>query len=447
MSGVALSLSKGRGLILAAPASGSGKTLLTLGLLRHLRRRGIAVAAAKVGPDYIDPAFHAAALGAPSINLDLWAMRETTLAALVGGLERAAEFVLCEGAMGLYDGTGRDGEAASTAALSRFTGWPAVLVVDARGAGASVAALLRGFVAHDPLLPLIGAIFTRVRSLRHAQLLSAAARRHLPELAVFGALPEDLKLAIPSRHLGLVGAGEIAELPALIECAAEAVARSIDVERLLAAARSSRLSGAPEGALLPPLGERIAVARDEAFSFLYPALLEDWRRQGAALAFFSPLAGEGPSRDADSVYLPGGYPELWPERIAAGDGFLSGLRQAALLGKPIYGECGGYMVLGESLIDGEGRRHRMAGLLPLVTSFEHPRRSLGYRGARLIQRGPLGAKGARFRGHEFHYARTLAEEGEPLFGASDSEGHSLGSRGLKRGSVCGSFVHLIDRAL
>jgi cobyrinic acid a,c-diamide synthase len=437
---------RGRGLILAAPASGSGKTLLALGLLRHLRRRGIRVAAAKAGPDYIDPAFHAAALGAPSINLDLWAMREETLSGLVGELEESAEIVLCEGTMGLYDGTGLEGEAGSTAALARATGWPVVLVVDARGAGASIAALLRGFLAHDRLLPLLGVVFNRVRSPRHGRLLADATARHLPQLAVFGALFEDPNLAIPSRHLGLVGADEIAGLPALIDRAAETVGLAIDVERLVAAARSSRLAAASRGALFPPLGRRIAVARDQAFSFFYPALIEDWRRQGAALAFFSPLAGEAPEREADSIYLPGGYPELWAERLAAGERFLSALRQAAAEEKPIYGECGGYMVLGESLIDGEGRAHPMAGLLPLVSSFARGKRALGYRAARLLQKGPLGGKDAGFRGHEFHYATAVAATGEPLFAARDAEGRALGTFGLRRGSVCGSFIHLIDRS-
>src|SRR6516225_6425935 len=198
----------GRGLILAAPASGSGKTVVTAGLLRHLRGCGISVAAAKAGPDFIDPTFHAAASGRLCLNLDVWAMRRTTLAALVAGLEATADLILCEGVMGLFDGTGAEGEAGSTAELARMTGWPVVLVVDARGQGASVAALLRGFASHQPAVPLAGVIFNRIASARHHAVLDGAVARHLPDLVCLGGLPSDPALLLPSRHLGLLPAGE-----------------------------------------------------------------------------------------------------------------------------------------------------------------------------------------------------------------------------------------------
>jgi cobyrinic acid a,c-diamide synthase len=436
-----------RGLILAAPASGSGKTLLTAGLLRHLRRRGVRVAAAKAGPDFIDPTFHALASGAPCINLDPWAMRPETLAGLVAGLEAAAEIVLCEGVMGLFDGTGADGESGSTADLAQLTGWPVVLIVDARGQGASVAALLRGFANHRPELLLAGVVFNRVASERHRALLAGAVRRHLPGLAISGALPADPASALPSRHLGLVPAGEIGEAERLIERAAEQVGASLDIDRLLALARPSTLPREAVTPGIPPLGRRIAVARDDAFCFIYPALLNGWRHQGADLAFFSPLADESPDPAADAVYLPGGYPELWAGRIAAADVFLAGLRRAAAGRKPIYGECGGYMVLGEVLIDADGHSHPMAGLLPVVSSFSERRLSLGYRCARLLADGPLGRTGSGFRGHEFHYA-TIAqkESGERLWSITDAAGTDLGMSGLRRGSVFGSFLHLIDRS-
>ncbi|HVH76015.1 MAG TPA: cobyrinate a,c-diamide synthase [Stellaceae bacterium] len=435
------------GLIVAAPASGSGKTLLTLGLVRHLVRRGLSVAAAKAGPDYLDPTFHAAASGRACLNLDLWAMREATLASLVGGLEEGADIVLCEGAMGLFDGAGADGEAGSTASLARALGWPVILVVDARGQGASIAALLRGFALHGEGVPLAGVVFNRVAGERHAALLASAVARHLPLLACLGALPADPALAMPSRHLGLVAAGEIADAEALCERAAAQVGRFLDIDRLIGLARPAALP--PAAAASPPvpaLGGRIAVARDAAFAFLYPAILEGWRRQGAALAFFSPLAGEPPDPSADAVFLPGGYPELHAGWLAAAHAFLAGLRRAAGEGKPVYGECGGYMVLGESLIDADGRAHPMAGLLPLATSFAEKKRLLGYREVGLTQAGPLGPRGAVYRGHEFHYAAVVREKGaDSLFRASDAAGRGLGPAGLRRGNVAGSFVHLIDR--
>jgi cobyrinic acid a,c-diamide synthase len=436
----------GRGLILAAPASGNGKTLVAAGLARHLRQRGVSVAMAKAGPDFIDPTYHAVATGRPSLNLDLWGMRPATLTGLVAELEASANLVLCEGAMGLFDGTGSDGEAGSTAELARIIGWPIVLIVDARGQGASVAALVRGFATHQPPLPLAGVIFNRVASTRHGALLAGALARHLPFLSRLGELRSDPDLALPSRHLGLVPAGEVGIADGVVDRCAAQIGEVVDVDRLLHLARSSVLAAAGPAAPLPILGQRIAVAQDQAFCFAYPAVLQGWRRQGAELAFFSPLADEAPNPIADSVYLPGGYPELWANRLAAAERFGTGLRNAAAERKTIYGECGGYMVLGEALIDGEGDRHRMTGLLPLVTSFAERRLHLGYRCVSLREDGPFGASRACLRGHEFHYATVVQEDaGDRLLSVSDAAGADLGLCGLRRGSVFGSFIHLIDR--
>jgi cobyrinic acid a,c-diamide synthase len=435
----------GRGLILAAPASGSGKTLIAAGLLRHFKRRGMRVAAAKAGPDYIDPSFHAAASGRPCVNLDLWAMRPATLAGLVAALEADADLVLCEGVMGLFDGTGPDGEESSTAALARLTGWPVVLVVDARRQGASAAALIGGFALHDPQVPLAGVIFNRVAGPGHRDLLETALARHIPNLPCLGALPQDPALALAERHLGLVPAGEHSGSETVIEYAAAVVSNAVDVDALLALAGPSTLGGAAPAMSLMSLGQRIAVARDAAFAFSYPAVLDGWRRAGAALSFFSPLADEPPDPDADAIYLPGGYPELHAGKIAMAERFVAGLRRARAAGTFIYGECGGYMVLGEALSDADGQTHRMAGLLPLATSFAERRLHLGYRSLTLLREAPLGPAGSRFRGHEFHYATTVSAAGEALFAASDSCGVDLGHAGLRRGSVAGSFMHLIDR--
>jgi cobyrinic acid a,c-diamide synthase len=433
------------GLILAAPASGSGKTLVTAGLLRHLRGCGLSVVAAKAGPDYVDPTFHAAASGRPCVNLDVWAMRSATLASLVAELEGASDLVLCEGVMGLFDGTGAQGEAGSTAELARLTGWPVVLVVDAHGQGASVAALLRGFATHEPLVKIAGVIFNRVAGSRHRAQLATAVAHHLPDIACLGALPSDPALTLPSRHLGLVPADEAGDAERVIGGAATLIGANVDVARLMRLARSSVFEGKAGIWGIPPLGRRIAVARDDAFCFAYPALIEGWRRAGAELAFFSPLANEPPDLTADAVYLPGGYPELWAGRLAAAEAFIAGLRRAATGGKPVYGECGGYMVLGAYLIDAEGRRQPMADLLPLATSFAERRLHLGYRCATLLDSGPLGVAGLRFRGHEFHYATVVREEGvDRLVSVTDAAGTAFGACGLRRGSVFGSFIHLID---
>lgn len=432
------------GLILAAPASGSGKTLVTLGLLAHLARRGIRVVSAKVGPDYIDPAFHAAATGRPCLTLDSWAMRAETLAGHVAALGAAAEVVVCEGVMGLLDGADVPAGApcGSTAEVAALTGWPVVLVVDARGMAASAAAVVAGFLAAAPEARIAGVIFNRVSGERHRRMIAESCALRCPGLAVLGFLPRLESLVVPSRHLGLVQACEHPDLAAFFAAAAAAVGEHIAVDALLALARPSRLA-APAAAAPPPLGRRIAVARDEAFAFAYPAVLESWHRAGAEVTHFSPLADQVP--DGDAVYLPGGYPELHAGRLAAAQHFLAGLRRVAAAGGPVVGECGGYMVLGRTLTDAAGVVHPLAGLLPLDTSFAVRTLSLGYRRAVLAAAGPLGAAGQAFRGHEFHVATVTASGGAALFAVADAGGTPLGPAGTRAGSVVGSFVHLIDR--
>jgi cobyrinic acid a,c-diamide synthase len=435
------------GLIIAAPASGGGKTLITLALLRLLASRGMAVRSAKVGPDYIDPAFHEAASGRPCRNLDPWAMREATLAHAVAALGRDADLILCEGVMGLFDGaTAAEGSTADVAAL---TGWPVILIVDVRAQAASAAAVVRGFATHRPDVDVGAVIFNRVGSLRHAQLLEDACTQAVPQVARLGSLPRDDGLVLPERHLGLVQAIEHPDLESFLDRAAARVGAALDVDRLLRLARPARTPDAPDdrSGPLPPLGQRIAVAQDQAFAFRYPHVLDGWCRAGARILPFSPLADEAPDGDADAVYLPGGYPELHGPRLAQAARFRDGLEQAAGRGAQVFGECGGYMVLGEGLIDGDGREYRMAGLLPLVTSFARRRLHLGYRAATLVADGVLGQRGQRFRGHEFHYAAIVREgPGEALFACQDAAGTPLGTTGLVRGTVAGSFVHLIDRA-
>ena len=434
------------GLVIASPRSGSGKTTLTLGLLRALKRAGHRVVSAKSGPDYIDPAFHAAATGAPCLNLDAWAMRPALLQTLARQLCRAGELILCEGAMGLFDGVGA-GETGSSAELAARMGWPVVLVVDATGQGASVAALLEGFARHRGNVRIAGVIFNHVRSARHGALLAEATRAALPELVIIGSVPRDASLELPNRHLGLVQASEHGELETFIDRAARVVGAVCDLQALVSLARPTRLMETVDTiAPLPPLGQRIAVARDVAFTFAYGSVLAGWRGAGAELSFFSPLADEPPGDDADAIYLPGGYPELHAGRLSGNRRFLEGLRIRAARGASIYGECGGFMVLGESLIDADGARHGMARLLPVTTSFAKPALHLGYREARLARATPLGPADTVFRGHEFHYASLIETDGERLFEACDATGAPLGAVGAVQGSVLGSFLHLIDRA-
>ena len=431
-------------LLVAAPASGSGKTVVTLGLLRAFARQGRRVDSFKVGPDYIDPAFHARATGRPCANLDSWAMRFSTLAGLLEETGRQSDLVIGEGVMGLFDGA-PDGSG-STADLAALFGLPVVLVVEAQKLGQSVAAVVEGFLRFREDVEIVGLVLNRIGSPAHAEILREAcdARFSLPLL---GCIPRHADLHLPERHLGLVQASEHRHLADAIERAADVVERHLDLARILRLARAPSVSVlASTVRPLPTPGQRIAVARDEAFAFAYASVLEGWRRQGAEILCFSPLADEAPDRTADAVYLPGGYPELHAERIAANATFLEGLREAAGRGAFVFGECGGYMVLGRELVDRAGASHAMAGLLPVRTSFARPRLHLGYREMILAERSPLGHIRCGFRGHEFHFAEELERGGKPLFSeVRDVRGRSLGTAGVREGSVAGSFLHLIDR--
>ncbi|MEK9672401.1 MAG: cobyrinate a,c-diamide synthase [Rhodospirillaceae bacterium] len=433
------------GLIIAAPESGSGKTLVTLGLIRHFRNCGMTVGSVKIGPDYIDPAFHAAAGGRACGNLDLWAMREATINYVTADAAAGADMFIAEGVMGLFDGAVQDlGSTADAAA--RLT-LPVILVVDARAQGASAAAVVRGFAAHRPDVMVAGVIFNRTGSDRHREILTDAMAAHLPEIKVLGCLPRMPDLALPNRHLGLVQAREHAGIEDFIDGAAAAVTRHLDTKAISALARPTPVDPTapnPMGAL-PPLGQKIAIARDDAFSFIYPHVVDGWRRAGAEISWFSPLADEAPQPDANAVFLPGGYPELHAGRIAGNARFLAGLRDRAAASVTVFGECGGYMVLGQRLIDADGVGYEMAGLLSFETSFADRRLHLGYRRATLVSDGPLGRAGSSLRGHEFHYAVTASEgPGDPLLTLKDAAGRALGPAGLQQGTVMGSFVHLID---
>lgn len=431
------------GLIIAAPASGSGKTTLTLALLRALRGAGVAVASFKVGPDYLDPMLHTRASGRQCINLDSWAMRIETLAGLTDDLVRDAELVVGEGVMGLFDGAA-DGRG-STADLASLFDLPVILVADARGMAASAAALIEGFTRHRDDVEVAGVIFNRVGSEAHAALLRRACDDRFAQ-PVLGCLPADARLELPERHLGLVQADELPALDDFLEGAAALVSEHVDLTRLHRLARPFGLGlYGPPARPLRPLGQRIAVARDLAFAFAYPAVLDGWRTAGAEIVFFAPLADEPPDLGADAVYLPGGYPELHAGTLAGNRTFLDGVRAAAARDAAVYGECGGFMALGDRLIDRQGQGHQMAALLPVTTSFAEPRLHLGYRHMQLLASSPLGQPGTTYRGHEFHYARLLDGGDAPaLFEVTDARRRSLGQIGARVGSVCGSFLHVID---
>ncbi|WP_417675226.1 cobyrinate a,c-diamide synthase [Roseibium sp.] len=425
-----------RGLLIAAPQSGAGKTTVTLALLRALKNAGRKIVSAKSGPDYIDPKFHEAASGRPCINLDAWAMTPETVRALGRSHAEAADLLIVEGAMGLFDGAASG--KGSAADLAGHLGVPVVLVIDCGKQAQSVAALVNGFRTFREDVTVAGVILNKVGSPRHEKMLRDALAPL--GVSVLGALPRMDDLVLPERHLGLVQAQEHGDLDCFLEQAAALCAERIDLERFVELAAPLTRPQEP-AALLPPLGQRIAVARDVAFAFSYPHVLEGWRKAGANVRFFSPLADETPDPDADAIFLPGGYPELHAGALAAAGSFREAMREAAARGTLIYGECGGYMALGEGLVDAQGARHEMLGLLPLDTSFAARKRHLGYRV--LTPRSDL-PWAQQLAAHEFHYATTLREgNAERLFAATDAEGTAVADMGLRVGSVMGSFAHVI----
>lgn len=434
------------GLVVAAPRSGAGKTTVALGLMRAFRRRGLAVQPFKCGPDYIDPAFHAVATGRPSYNLDTWAMARETLAGLVARHADSADITVAEGVMGLFDGVAQPGQTArgATADLAALFGWPVVLVLDVSGQTETAAAIALGCARYRDDVAIAGVILNRIASARHLALIAPAFERI--GLPLFGALGNDPALSLPERHLGLVQAGETADIEHRLDVFADAIEKSVDLDALRGAARpaSGGAGQAAVGCLQPP-GQRLAVAQDRAFSFMYPHLLDRWRAAGAEILPFSPLADEAPDPTADAVWLPGGYPELHAGVLASAKRFHAGLRGLAGRSVPIHGECGGYMVLGRGIEDAQGGRHSMAGLLRLETSFARRSLHLGYRRARLRADCSLGSAGTEIMGHEFHYASVLAADDESLVECRDAAGALMPEGGARRGSVTGTFFHAIDR--
>ena len=438
------------GLLISAPASGTGKTTLMLGLLSAFRRQGLAVQPFKSGPDYIDPAFHTAAADRPSLNLDSWAMQLALISKLAMSAT-GADLVLAEGSMGLFDGVAMPGEAGTGASadISALMGWPVILVLDVSGQAQSAAAVARGFATQRADVTVAGVVLNRVASPRHEALVRAGIEA--AGMRVLGALPRQADIALPERHLGLVQAEEQPRLAQMLSEIGAFVAAHVDTAalRALAAGHAAMVPVSQERSLKPP-GNRVALARDAAFSFVYPHVLAAWRRAGAEIIPFSPLADEAPDPSADACWMPGGYPELHAGRLSAATRFRARLRAFAET-RPVHGECGGYMAMGTALIDAEGVRHDMAGLLGLVSSFHKRRMHLGYRLAQLAATMPGYHRGTRLRGHEFHYATIIEQTDAPLAHVTNAVGAVVSETGSCRtmpggGCATGSFFHLIAEA-
>lgn len=466
--------------VVGGTQSGCGKTTLTLAILAAYRARGLTVQPFKVGPDFIDPGLHAQMAGLSSRNLDGWMLSREYNQELFRSRLAHADLGVVEGVMGLFDGYDGTSESGSTAEMAKWLGLPVVLVVDARSMARSAAALVYGFSRFDLSLKVAGVLFNRLGGPGHLEYLKEAMAANLPEIPVLGGIPREDLIGIPERHLGLVTADETPLRSERKEKLVELVERYVDLDLLLersvyppgampqeTGAGGRLLEAAPElqdvsppsmapqqpipsgskPPKLPPQAPRpvIAVARDAAFCFYYPDNFELLEEAGAQLEFFSPLAGETVPREADGLYLGGGYPELFAQDLSERADFLESIRGAAGGGMPIYAECGGLMVLGRFIETLEGKQFAMAGIFPFGTRMLSRRKALGY--TEVVLRGPclLGEPGLTVRGHEFHYSEIVEEENAAVpcvyelrrrkYTESRPEGYQVGS-------VLASYIHL-----
>jgi len=435
-----------KALLVASTGSGRGKTSLTLGLLRALARRGLSVAPFKTGPDFIDPGLHALACGQASVNLDSWMLSDRTNRALFARRALGADVALIEGAMGLFDGLDGADERGSAAHMAKLVGAGVLLAADVSGMARSVAALVQGFARFDPHLRVIGVACNKVGGPGHREILTQAlAGSGMPPL--LGLLPRDPGLALPSRHLGLVTAEDLTETERLMDRLADWAESGLNLDALLAAApvlSTKLLADWGREPDAPPTGApvRLGVARDRAFSFCYAENLPLLSRAGAEVVFFSPLEDAGLPPDLDGLYLPGGYPELHAARLAANAGMLGGLRAFCASGRPVYAECGGFMLLMEGLEDPDGAYHPMAGVFPFRARMGRCFAALGYREARLAASTPLGPAGTVARGHEFHYSFFEEAPGPGVYARTGRAGPLEAPDGFLVGQTLGAYTHL-----
>ncbi len=435
-----------RGLVVAGTRSGCGKTSVALGLMHALRRRGQVVQAFKVGPDFIDPGHHALATGRPSHNLDGWMCDPDTVRGIFARYLADADMAVVEGVMGLFDGFSATDEAGSTGHAAKLLGLPVLLVADAASMARSVAALVGGYLHFDPDIVFCGVVLNNVASPSHAALLRQAMAAALSRVPLWGVLPRQETLAAPSRHLGLVTAGDLEDAEARLEALADWIEAHCDVEGMI----QGLCPWTPPGGIIPPgppareTRVRIGVARDRAFCFYYEENLRLLRQAGAELVPFSPLADTDLPPNLGGLYLGGGYPELWAERLAANAAMRQAVQAFCASGRPVVAECGGFMYLMESLTDTHGRTVPMAGVFPLRAVMGQRLAALGYRQVTTRRATPLGSAGTILRGHEFHYSR-LAEDKATVTAAyalSGRQGALDVREGFLIGNTLGSYVHL-----
>ncbi|HKD83741.1 MAG TPA: cobyrinate a,c-diamide synthase [Terriglobales bacterium] len=431
-----------KGFVIAGTSTGVGKTTITAALLAALRARGLAVQPFKCGPDYIDPAHHAAIAGRPSYNLDTWMMSAETNRSIFWTAAQKADVTVVEGVMGLFDGASGKTDEGSTAEIAKLLSLPVVLIVDASNAARSVAALIKGFCDFDPQLRILGVILNGAAGPAHFNLLrDAISSVSVPLLGSFPNVPEAV---LAERHLGLITAGEKTWSAEQAAALVDAARKHIDLDLLLANCNiNAKAAPAIVQAARNDDPVRIGVARDQAFSFYYQSSLDALKAAGAELVNISPLTDASLPASLDGLYFGGGYPEVFADQLADNRPFLQSLREFVASGRPLYAECGGLMYLAETLTTLDGRTHAMASVLPIAVEMLNHLEAFGYTEVELLADCLVGARGARLRGHSFHYSRITRtgdvakryRANQLLTGVNYDEGYCTGN-------VLASYIHL-----
>ncbi len=446
-----------KSVIIAAPQSGSGKTTVTLGIMACLKKRGFQVVPFKVGPDFIDPGWHRLATGRPAANLDGWMCPEGFVRETFSYHCRGADIAVVEGVMGLFDGIDGQCDAGSTAQIARLLGSPVILVVDAKSQARSAAALVHGFARFDPTVRVAGVIFNNVGSDNHARILREAMESSVEGVSVLGCIPRDNRLGIPSRHLGLVTAGEGPSSADFLEQLAEVIGRHVDMDGIISLGGQVSTSHKTDlkRADLTPVSVRIAVARDEAFCFVYEDNLRLLREAGAETVEFSPMKDTRLPDGTSGIYLPGGYPELFAETLAANRSIMVEIREAIDGGMPVYAECGGFIYLTRGMIPPDypagntqpvpprERHNDFVGIFPVSARMLPRRKALGYRQIELLSDSPVARKGALARGHEFHYSEMeeMPQSIERSYRVQRNDA-DMGTEGYRYKNCLASYIHL-----
>jgi cobyrinic acid a,c-diamide synthase len=439
-------------ILIAGTSSGVGKTTITMGLIAALRRRGLRVQPFKAGPDYIDPTYHTLAAGRPCRNIDTWMTPPAWVAAQFARLSAAVDVAVIEGVMGLFDGFSYSDDTGSTAQIAKLLGTPVLLILDVGKMARSGGALALGYTRFDPALNVAGFILNRCGSVGHYEGVKLAVEQATARPAV-GWLPKEADLHIPERHLGLVPTDERGELSAFIHRTADLIEHHFHLDLILSLASETPPPPSIHHSsfIIHHSSLLLAVARDAAFSFYYEENLDLLREAGAEIVFFSPQTDAGLPPGTSGVYLGGGFPELFAAQLAANEPMKESLRQAHGAGLPIYAECGGLMYLTEGIVDLEGRRYPMVGLVPGETRMQNRRAGLGYRVVESPGGNFLLPAGVTTRGHEFHWSTWTPPPGQdaPAWRVysrdiADAARQDVPFRadGYARGNLLASYIHL-----